>query len=70
MENSAQQMANIAGAFEVDTTVVAPSPVLLIDDMVDSRWTITECAYVLRQAGSGPVYPVALAVTAGTGDPS
>jgi ATP-dependent DNA helicase RecQ len=38
--------------------------VLLVDDMVDSRWTITIIAALLRQAGSGPVFPVALATTA------
>ena len=37
---------------------------LLVDDVVDSRWTITVIAALLRQAGSGPVYPVALASTA------
>ena len=45
-------------------------PCLLVDDMVDSRWTFTECAFVLRAAGSGPVFPVALATTAGAGDAS
>ena len=68
MENSAQQMANIAGAFEIIPGAVHPGPVLLVDDMVDSRWTFTECAFVLRSAGSGPVFPVALATTAGAGD--
>ena len=70
MENSAQQMSNVAGAFEVDPRVVRLDPVLLVDDMVDSRWTFTECAFALRTAGSGPVYPLALASTAGAGDGS
>jgi ATP-dependent DNA helicase RecQ len=34
---------------------------LLVDDIVDSRWTLTEIGAVLRGAGSGPVYPFALA---------
>ena len=70
MENSPQQMANIAGAFEVIPGSIDPGPVLLVDDMVDSRWTFTECAFVLRSAGSGPVFPLALATTAGAGDAS
>ena len=70
MENSAQQMANIAGAFEVIEGSIDPGAVVLVDDMVDSRWTFTECAFVLRTAGSGRVFPVALATTAGAGDPS
>lgn len=70
MENSAQQMANIADAFEIVHGSIDQGPVLLVDDMVDSRWTLTECASVLRGAGSGPVFPVALATTAGVGDGS
>ncbi len=38
-----------------------PAPVLLVDDMVDSGWTMTVAAVLLRQHGSGPVYPFALA---------
>jgi ATP-dependent DNA helicase RecQ len=40
--------------------------VYLVDDMVDSGWTFTVCAALLRQAGSGPVFPVALAQTSKT----
>ena len=38
-----------------------PVPVLLVDDVVDSRWTLTLAAVLLQQHGSGPVYPFALA---------
>jgi ATP-dependent DNA helicase RecQ len=41
---------------------VGREPVFLVDDMVDSRWTFTVLAALLRKAGSGPVYPVALAL--------
>lgn len=42
--------------------VTLPSgPVLLVDDVVDSGWTLTWLAVMLRQYGSGPVYPFALA---------
>jgi ATP-dependent DNA helicase RecQ len=68
MENSAQQMANIAGAFEIVEGAIDQGPVLLVDDIVDSRWTLTESAFVLRAAGSGRVFPLALATTAGAGD--
>ncbi|WP_240354481.1 ComF family protein [Pectobacterium brasiliense] len=36
-------------------------PVLLVDDIIDSGWTLTVIAALLQQAGSGCVYPVALA---------
>jgi ATP-dependent DNA helicase RecQ len=53
--NSFQQVHNIAGAFVVDGAMVRPEPVLLIDDMVDSRWTFTVLTVLLRKAGGGPV---------------
>jgi ATP-dependent DNA helicase RecQ len=67
MQNSAQQAANVAGTFEVDPSTVRPGPVLLVDDMVDSRWSFTVIAALLRDAGSGPIFPLALAVTAHQG---
>ena len=39
------------------------APVLLVDDLADSRWTLTVAARELRRAGSGPVLPLVLAVT-------
>ncbi len=38
---------------------------LLVDDMVDSRWTFTVCGYKLKAYGSGKVFPFALANSAG-----
>ena len=58
-----QQMCNLDGAFEANRATVRSGPVLLIDDMVDSRWTFTVLGFKLRQAGSGPVFPFALADT-------
>ncbi len=63
MANSAQQARNVDGTLRVHGTVPA-GPVLLVDDMVDSRWTLTVAAYLLTSSGSGPVYPLALASTA------
>ena len=62
MENSAQQALNVIDAFEARPDEVGAGPVILVDDIVDSRWSMTVCAIRLRQAGSGPVYPLALAV--------
>jgi ATP-dependent DNA helicase RecQ len=59
--NSFQQAQNVVGAFLVDRAMVRAQPVLLIDDMVDSRWTFTVLAVLLRKAGSGSVFPFALA---------
>jgi ATP-dependent DNA helicase RecQ len=61
MENSFRQCENMLGAFRVDSALVRSGPVLLIDDLVDSRWTLTICGDRLRKRGSGPVYPFVLA---------
>lgn len=60
MANSAQQVRNVYGAFAVDSPVPA-GPVLLVDDIHDSRWTLTVVGAGLREAGSGPVHPFTLA---------
>jgi len=65
--NSFQQVQNLADAFVVNEAMVRLEPVLLVDDMVDSRWTFTVLTLLLRRAGSGSVYPFALA-DASTGD--
>lgn len=63
MANSSQQARNVDGSLRIDG--IAPNgPVLLVDDMVDSRWTLTVAAYLLISNGSGLVYPLALASTA------
>jgi ATP-dependent DNA helicase RecQ len=67
MENSHQQLRNVVGAFEVDESELLEGPVLLVDDIVDSRWSLTECARLLRDAGSGPVFPMALADSSRSG---
>ncbi len=62
MRNSAQQVRNVWDAFEVDGLGASSrDPVLLVDDLADSRWTLTVVSRALRQAGSGPVLPFVLA---------
>lgn len=63
MANSSQQARNVDGAFQIQGEVPT-GPVLLVDDMVDSKWTLTVAAYLLLAQGSGPVHPLALASTA------
>lgn len=64
--NRFYQCRNLDGVFAVDAAIPA-GPVLLVDDIIDSGWTVTVLAALLRRNGSGPVYPVALA-SSGTGD--
>ena len=65
MENSAQQARNVDGSLAIVTEGLPPGPVLLIDDVVDSGWTLTEAAYLLCSGGFGPVFPFALAAATG-----
>ncbi|WP_010104702.1 RecQ family ATP-dependent DNA helicase [Verminephrobacter aporrectodeae] len=66
MANSTQQARNIDGSLALNGEPVPDGPVLLVDDMVDSRWTLTVAAWLLREGASGVVWPVALAQTGPT----
>jgi ATP-dependent DNA helicase RecQ len=54
--------ADLAAAVKAHAT---EGPVLLIDDQIDTGWTMTVAAMLLRKAGASGVLPLALAVTAG-----
>lgn len=61
-QNRFHQCRNLDGVFAVVDPVPA-GPVLLVDDIVDSGWTLTVASALLRQAGCAAVWPVALAAT-------
>lgn len=65
MANSAQQARNVDGALQLTREKLQDEPVLLVDDMVDSRWTLTVAGWLLRNHGSGEVWPFALALAGG-----
>jgi len=64
MANSIQQARNVDGSLDAVSDLIIPGPVLLVDDMVDSRWTLTIATWLLRTHGCGKVFPFALATTA------
>jgi ATP-dependent DNA helicase RecQ len=63
--NSAQRLLAVH-----DSLVLPPamkldgSPVLLVDDRLDTGWTVTEAARLLREGGAGHVLPLVLGVEA------
>jgi ATP-dependent DNA helicase RecQ len=61
MENSTMQARNLDGVFAIDDSQCIAEPVLLVDDLVDSRWTFTVAGALLRRAGCPAVFPLALA---------
>ena len=68
--NSAFRVADLWDRFVVGTELqarleqLAGAPLLLVDDSVSTRWTMTLAARELRRAGAGPVLPLALALEA------
>src|SRR5882757_3147044 len=67
--NSAQRVRALHGAFHLPDELVsalraAPGPVLLVDDLADTGWTLAVVARMLRRAGATAVFPLVLAVQA------
>ena len=68
--NSAQRLARLWGTLTLDQRPgrrlcvgdFAGRPVLLLDDVTDSGWTLTLAARLLRQAGASAVYPLTLGI--------
>ncbi|CAM2005829.1 RecQ family ATP-dependent DNA helicase [Acanthopleuribacter pedis] len=62
MKNSYQQVANLDGVFSIQLESGEYGPCLLVDDMIDSGWTMTVVSALLRERGCSSVYPLALAL--------
>ena len=67
--NSAQRVRALHDTFTVAPEVATAlagltAPVLLVDDLVDSGWTMSLAGRALRRAGAEGVLPLALAVSA------
>jgi len=67
--NSAYRLSSVWNGFEVgpdlaEALASTNGPVLLVDDLADSRWTITVAGRLLRRAGASGVLPFALALRA------
>ncbi len=67
--NSAQRLSALWSALAIPGPVRdamesgPPGPVLLIDDRIETGWTMTVAARLLREAGAPAVLPLALAVS-------
>jgi ATP-dependent DNA helicase RecQ len=60
MANSTMQARNVVGTLSIGDGV-PQGPVLLVDDIIDSGWTLTLAGWLLRNHGSSIVYPFTLA---------
>ena len=61
--NSAHRAAALLGSLRAPELPALDGPVLLVDDRVDTGWTLTVAARALRHAGAPAVLPFALATT-------
>jgi len=61
MKNSHQQLSNVWDAFEVVPDQVIRVPALLVDDVMNSGWSLTVAGRYLREAGVSAVHPFVLA---------
>jgi ATP-dependent DNA helicase RecQ len=59
--NSAQRLGVTWGALRDPDFALPNGPILLVDDVIDTGWTMTVAARLLRRAGAGAVLPFALA---------
>jgi ATP-dependent DNA helicase RecQ len=62
--NSAYRLAGVWERFSAAGIELPPGPVLLVDDLADSRWTLTVAGRELRRSGASAVLPFALALRA------
>ncbi|MGI9822310.1 DEAD/DEAH box helicase [Agromyces sp. Marseille-Q5079] len=60
--NSAFRLAGVWQRFTAEGLDVPSGGVLLVDDLADSRWSLTVAARELRQAGAAEVLPFVLAL--------
>jgi ATP-dependent DNA helicase RecQ len=58
MLNNFQQASNVLDGFTISD--IRPGPVLLVDDFIDTNWTMSVIGNLLLQQGSGEVIPFAL----------
>jgi len=60
MQNGFMQARNVINTIQIDQRI-SQEPVLLVDDIIDSGWTLTMAGYLLKKQGTGQVYPFTLA---------
>jgi ATP-dependent DNA helicase RecQ len=62
--NSVFRLAGLWDRFDASGLEIPEGPVLLVDDLADSRWTLTVAAREVRRAGASAVLPFTLALRA------
>lgn len=65
MQNSHFQCKNALESIKLKENAAVPENIILVDDMVDSKWTLTVCGRLLTNAGAVKVFPFCLADDSG-----
>lgn len=68
MENGAQRVRNVHAKIRLAPGAPDPGPVVLVDDIFDSGWTMAYAGWLLREAGVAAVHPFALAAASNRAD--
>ena len=68
MQNSHFQCKNALDSLRLKDNAEISGKIILIDDMVDSKWTLTVCGRLLTKAGAEGVFPFCLADSSVSGD--
>lgn len=68
MQNSYHQYKNAVDKLALKSEAAAPENIILVDDMVDSKWTLTVAGGLLTGAGAENVIPFCLADSSNSGD--
>jgi ATP-dependent DNA helicase RecQ len=64
MNNNLLKLLNLDGEYKIDKKLLKKGNVLIIDDMVESGWTLNLAGILLKTSGfEGKVFPFALAST-------
>ena len=64
-QNSYSKQENVAGAFDVEESIVKGKTIVLLDDIYDSGATIKEVGKLLTQKGAKCIVPIVIAKTVG-----
>lgn len=68
MQNSYHQYKNAVDKLALKSEAAVPENIILVDDMVDSKWTLTVAGGLLTGAGAENVIPFCLADSSNSGD--
>lgn len=68
MQNSSYQCMNAINSYKLIENIEIPENILLVDILIDSKWTLTVCSNLLGEAGARNIFGYVLADISNRGD--